>query len=56
MSLAFKNFFKDMYFCKLLSQVVYTVYVCKSKMCFNKCLSYHEELLYLINVLLNFEV
>ena len=56
MSFTFKKSFKDVCFCKFLSQAMCIIYACKLKMHFNKCLSCCEELLYLINILLNFEV
>ena len=56
MSFTFKEFFENVCFYKLLNQAMYTMYTCELKICSDKCLSCHEKLLYLINILLNSEI
>jgi len=56
MSLASKELFEDVRFCELSSQAMCAMCACESKMRFDKCSNCREELLYLTNVLLDFEV
>ena len=56
MSLTFKESLENVYFYELLSQAMCTMCTYKLKIYFNKCLNCYKELLYLINILLNFKV